>query len=75
MQQPYTQPAIVIRFEQEAAWLQIGDQLLRWPLHALPHHIKEGDEVTIRIADSTLEKAAQGEQARAILAEILGGRS
>jgi hypothetical protein len=75
MDEDYTIPARVIELTATEAVLSVEGQNLRWPLAALPSDVKQGDTVKLRLISSETETQDRHEQARVILAEILGGGS
>lgn len=75
MDDAHTLSAKVVRMTDVAAELLINHQPLVWPRSALPAGIREGDTVNVRVLDTQTAALERHEQARMILAEILGGRS
>ncbi len=70
-----TVTARIRAIHQEGAELTIGNQTLTWPLSALPDGTQAGDQLVLRAQTPREAERTFQEQARAILAEMLGSES
>lgn len=68
----YQLKARVKGFEGKCAIVETNDQqVLRWPIKNLPDEIQEGEEVTLEVLTTRLEKETQEQLARDVLNSIL----
>ena len=72
MNEQHSLTARVITVGDKHAVIEVSGQQLRWPIRSLPPNLSEGETVQLRVLDGDAQAIEQQEQARAILAEILG---
>lgn len=67
--------AVVRDITDQGAMLEAAGQRFTWPRETLPDGVQQGDTVTLILETESQAIQSAQERARAILTEILGGRS
>jgi hypothetical protein len=67
--------AVIRRVSGSQATLEVEGQTLTWPTDQLPDGAREGETVRLRMLTERQAETEYQERARALLTEILGGKS